>query len=98
MELETFIDYGTEVLRLVPLILAFYIPALMGTAILRERGEDHKRNSILTFVIGFGLILFLQLYTRTVSAAQVMETISVSVVQMLVAVLLAFFTVYKLAD
>ncbi|MBA2442170.1 MAG: hypothetical protein H0V53_07160 [Rubrobacter sp.] len=98
MELETFIDYGTEVLRIVPLILAFYIPALMGAAILRERGEGYKRKSMLIFAIGFGLILFLQLYLRTVSAAQVIETISISLLQMLVALLLAFFTVYKLAD
>ncbi len=40
--METLLKIGIEALRLVPLILAFYIPALAGVAIWKERGEGYK--------------------------------------------------------
>lgn len=98
MDLESFLRLAIDVLRLVPLVLIFYIPALLGTAILRERGEDYRMKAGLTFAIGFGAILGVHLVLRSVSVEQVMSTIGISVLQILVALLLAAATVYKLAD
>ena len=96
--MNTFIGFGIEVLRLVPLILAFYIPALMGVAILKERGESYKVKSALVFLIGFGGIVGLQLLLRSASALQIVQTMGLSLVQIAAALLLAALTVYKLAD
>jgi hypothetical protein len=96
--METFIGLGVEVLRLVPLILAFYIPALMGVALLKERGEGYKVKAALVFLVGFGGIIALQLLLRNISALQVAQTIALSFVQIAAALLFAALTVYKLAD
>ena len=96
--MDTFIGFGIEVLRLVPLILAFYVPALMGVAILKERGESYKIKAALTFLLGFGGIVGLQLLLRSASALQVTQTIGLSLVQIAAALLFAALTVYKLAD
>ena len=96
--MNTFIGFGIEVLRLVPLILAFYVPALMGVAILKERGESYKVKAALVFLIGFGGIVGLQLLLRSASALQIMQTMGLSLVQIAAALLLAALTVYKLAD
>ena len=98
MDMETFLRFGIDVLRLVPLVLLFYIPALMGIAILKERGEDYKMKAALMLAAGFGVILGVHLLLRSVSVEQVITTIAVSVAQMAVALLLAALTVYKLAD
>lgn len=82
-------------MRLVPLILAFYIPALLGTVILKERGEAYRVKAALWFVLGFGGIIAVQLLLRGVSALQVA---GLSLVQIAVALALAAFTVYRLAD
>ena len=89
---------GVEVLRLVPLILALYIPALLGVAIWRERGEGYRAKALLTFALGFGAVVAVQLVFRSVSAAQVAATIGLSLVQIAAALALAALTVYKLAD
>ncbi len=89
---------AVEVLRLVPLILAFYIPALLGVAIWRERGEGYRWKAALMFALGFGAIIGVQLLLRSVSALQVVATIGLSLVQILAALILAALTVYKLAD
>ena len=89
---------GIEVLRLVPLILALYIPALMGVAIWSERGEGYRAKALLTFALGFGAIVGVQLLLRSASAAQVTATIGLSLVQIAAALALAALTVYKLAD
>ena len=89
---------GVEVLRLVPLILALYIPALMGVAIWSECGEGYRAKALLTFALGFGAIVAVQLVFRSVSAAQVAATIGLSLVQIAAALALAALTVYKLAD
>jgi hypothetical protein len=96
--MDTFIGFGIEVLRLVPLILAFYVPALMGVAILKERGESYKIKAALIFLLGFGGIVGLQLLLRSASALQVTQTIALSLVQITAALLFAALTVYKLAD
>jgi hypothetical protein len=96
--MDNVIGFGVEVLRLVPLILAFYLPALVGLAILKERGESYKIKAALVFLIGFGGIVVLQLLVRSSSTLQIAQTIGLSLVQIATAVLFAALTVYKLAD
>jgi hypothetical protein len=96
--MDTVIGIGVEVLRLVPLILAFYLPALMGLATLKERGESYKVKAALVFLIGFGGIVGLQLLLRSTSTLQIGQTIGLSLVQIATALLFAALTVYKLAD
>ena len=96
--METLLKIGVEVLRLVPLILAFYIPALLGVAIWKERGEGYRAKAFLTFALGFGAIVALQLLLRSVSVVQVVATMGLSLVQISAALALAALTVYKLAD
>lgn len=92
------LDIGVAVLSLVPMILAFYVPALTGTAIWREGGPGYRVQAGLCFFVGFGLLLFLYLVFTSSSALQVLGTLGLSAVQMSVALLLAWLTVYKLAD
>ena len=96
--MDILIGLAVEILRLVPLILAFYIPALVGVAILKERGEAHKVKAAAVFALGFGAILAVHLVSRSVSAPQVVAVLGVSVVQICAALALAALTVYKLAD
>jgi hypothetical protein len=96
--MDTFISFGVEVLRLVPLILAFYVPALIGMAILKERGESYRLKATLVFAAGFGGIVALQLLVRSASALQVVGTVGLSLVQIALALFFAALTVYKLAD
>lgn len=98
MDLEDFLRLGIDILRLVPLTLVFFVPALLGIAIVRERGEDYRVKAGLMFGLGFGLILAVHLILRSVSVVQILETVGVSILQMAVALGLAFLTVYKLAD
>ncbi|MDP9488446.1 MAG: hypothetical protein M3Q49_22125 [Actinomycetota bacterium] len=96
--MDTFISVAVEVLRLVPLILAFFIPALIGMALLKERGQGYKKKALLVFLLGFGGIIGIQLLIRSASTLQVLATLGVSLAQVTVALLIAAFTVYKLAD
>lgn len=96
--MELLLQIGVEVLRLVPLILAFYVPALLGVAIWRERGPGYGPKAALMFVLGFGAIVAVQLLFRNVSAVQVAATVGLSLVQISAALTLAALTVYKLAD
>jgi hypothetical protein len=95
---ETLLKIGIEILRLVPLILAFYVPALLGVVIWKERGEGYRVKAILTFALGFGAIIGVHLLFRSTSALQVAATMGLSLVQVAVALLLAALTVYRLAD
>jgi hypothetical protein len=95
---NTFISFGVEVLRLVPLILAFYVPALLGVVLLKERGEGYKVKAAVVFLVGFGGIVALQLLLRNASALQVAWTVGLSLVQIATALFIAVLTVYKLAD
>ncbi len=96
--METVLDIGVGILRLIPLILAFYIPALFGIAIWSERGEGYRIKAMLWFAIGFGAIVALHVLLRSVSAVQVAEVLGLSLVQIAVALCLAALTVHKLAD
>jgi hypothetical protein len=82
----------------VPLILAFYVPALIGMAMLKERGESYRVKAALVFIAGFGGIVALQLLVRSASALQVIETVGLSLVLIALALFFAALTVYKLAD
>jgi hypothetical protein len=96
--METVLDIGVGMLHLIPLILAFYIPALLGMATWSERGEGYRIKALLWFAIGFGAIVAVHLMFRSVSAVQVAEVIGLSLVEIAVALYLAALTVYKLAD
>jgi hypothetical protein len=96
--MEIVLKIGVEVLRLVPLILALYIPALLGVVIWKERGAGYRVKAILTFALGFGVIIGLQMLFTSASALQVVATMALSLVQIAVALLLAALTVYRLAD
>lgn len=85
-------------LRLVPLVLVLYVPALLGVATWKERGEGYKGKTALWFALGFGSVIFIQLLLRSGSAVQVLTTLSLSLVQVALALALAAFTVYRLAD
>jgi hypothetical protein len=95
---ETLLKLGIEVLRLVPLILIFYVPALLGVVIWKERGEGYRAKALLTFALGFGAIIAVQVLFRSVSAMQVAAMVGLSLVQISAALALAALTVYKLAD
>jgi hypothetical protein len=93
--METMLDIGVGILRLIPLILAFYIPALLGMATWSEGG---RTRAILWFAIGFGAIVAVQVLFSSVSARQVAGIVGLSLVQIAAALCLAALTVYKLAD
>ena len=85
-------------MRLIPLILIFYIPAMIGTVIWKERSEAYQVKAGVWYALGFGGIVTIHLIFRSVSAVQIAETLTISLVQIAAALLLAFFTVYRLAD
>ena len=96
--METLLKIGVEVLRVVPLILAFYIPALLGVAIWKERGAGYRPKALLMFGFGFGAIIAVHIMLRSVSVLQVAGVIGLSLVQIAAALGLAALTVYRLAD
>ena len=81
-----------------PLILAFYVPALLGVVLLKERGGGYKVKAAVVFLVGFGGIVALQLLLRNTSALKVAGTVGHSLVQIATALIIAVLTVYKLAD
>jgi hypothetical protein len=93
--METMLDIGVGILRLIPLILTFYIPALFGMA---TWSEGDRSRAILWFAIGFGAIVAAQILFRSVSAVQMVGVVALSLVQIAAALSLAALTVYKLAD
>ncbi|MGB3682237.1 MAG: hypothetical protein WA990_07080 [Rubrobacteraceae bacterium] len=96
--METFLNIAVGLMRLVPLILIFYIPALIGTVIWSERSEAYRVKAAAWYALGFGGIVAVHLMLRSGSAIQIIQTLSISLVQIAAALLLAVFTVYKLAD
>lgn len=96
--MEFLLNIIVAVLRLVPLVLVFFIPSLLGMAILRERGEAYKVKAGIWFSIGFVGVVVVELSLRSTSVLQVTSTVGVSLVQFVVALGLAALTVYKLAD
>ena len=93
--METILDMGVVILRLIPLILAFFIPALFGMA---TWSEGSRTRAILWFAIGFGAIVAVQILFSGASAVQMFWIVALSVVQIAAALGLAALTVYKLAD
>jgi hypothetical protein len=93
--METMLDIGVGILRLIPFILAFYIPALLGTA---TWSEGARTKAILWFAIGFGAIVAVQVLFSGASAVQMLWIVALSLVQIAAALCLAALTVYKLAD
>jgi uncharacterized membrane protein len=96
--MEDVLDVVVVVLRLVPMILAFYIPALIGTVIWRERDAGYRVQALLWFAVGFGLLTVGYVIFTSTTTPQVATTLGLSVVQILAALVLARLTVYKLAD
>lgn len=96
--METFIEIGVQVMRLVPLILVFYIPSLMAVATWKERGEGYKVKAALWLALSGVAVLLLQLLIRDASALQMATMAGISMAQLAIALMLAVFTVYKLAD
>jgi len=95
---EDLLDILVVLLRLVPMILAFYIPALIGTVIWRERDAGYRVQAFLWFTVGFALLTLLYIVLTSSSAPQVAATLGLSVVQITAALVLARLTVYKFAD
>ena len=93
--METILDMGVVILRLIPLILAFFIPALFGMA---TWSEGSRARAMLWFAIGFGAIVAVQILFSGASAVQMFWIVALSVVQIAAALGLAALTVYKLAD
>ena len=96
--MDTLLDVGVGILRLIPLVLILYIPALLGMATWSEQGEGYRIKALLWFVIGFGAIVAVHVLMRSVSAVQVAEVVGLSLLQVAVALALARLTVYRLAD
>jgi hypothetical protein len=96
--METLLEIIVAVLRLVPLILIFYIPSLIGIAIWSEKGEAYKVKAGIWLAIGFVGVVIVEVVFRHVSFVQVASTIGVSAFQFAAALALATLTVYKLAD
>jgi hypothetical protein len=95
---DTLLDIGVGILRLIPLILLLYVPALLGMATWRERGAGYRLKALLWFVVGLGVIVAVHIVMRSASAVQVAEVIGLSLVQVAIALGLARLTVYRLAD
>ncbi len=96
--MEDLLDVVVVVLRLVPMTLVFFVPALIGTVIWRERDAGYRVQALLWFAVGFGLLTVVYIVFTSTSAPQVATTLGLSVVQILAALVLARLTVYKLAD
>ena len=96
--MEVVLNFVITVLRLVPLVMVFFIPALFGMATLKERGEAYKVKAGIWFGLGLASVVAVELVFRSVSAAQVASTVGVSLLQFAVALGLAAFTVFRLAD
>ncbi len=96
--MEDVVDVVVVLLRLVPMTLAFFVPALIGTVIWRERDAGHRVQALLWFAVGFGLLTVVYIVFTSTTAPQVATTLGLSVVQILAALVLARLTVYKLAD
>ncbi|MDX5892704.1 hypothetical protein SIL72_01545 [Rubrobacter radiotolerans] len=96
--MDTLLVILVEVLRLVPLIMVFYIPSLFGMATLKEKGEAYRVKAGLWFGIALVGVITVELVFRSISAVQVAATVGTSLLQFAVALALAAFTVYRLAD
>jgi hypothetical protein len=95
---EALLDVLVWVLRLVPMTLLFFVPAMIGTVIWRERDAGYGLQALLWFGIGFALLTVVHIVFTSTSAPQVAATVGLSVVEILAALVLARLIVYKLSD
>ncbi|MBX6762761.1 MAG: hypothetical protein K6T51_12020 [Rubrobacteraceae bacterium] len=95
--MEMILSILNGISHFVPFAIAFYVPALFGMAIWREKTRGYMVKAGLWFVIGFGLILAFRLMLDA-SVLQDIETFALSLAQMAVALFFANLTVYRLAD
>lgn len=96
--MDTLTNIGIGLLRLMPVVLLFYIPALVGMALLKERGGGYRIKAGLWFVLGFGSIVLAQLTMTPRTFLQAAQALGFSGVYIAAALALAAFTVYRLAD
>lgn len=96
--MEDVLDVVVIILRLVPMILAFFVPAMIGTVIWRERDAGYRVQALLWFAVGFGLLTVVYIVFTSTTAPQVATTLGLSVVQILAALVLARLVVFRLAD
>lgn len=96
--MDTFISLIVVVLNHVPLVLAFYIPALLGAVVWKEKSRAHRVKAGIILLLGFGIIIWVKLVFRAFSVVQAVEILGVSAIQVSIALLLAYLTAYKLAD
>lgn len=96
--MEAILDIAVEALGLVPLVLVFYVPALLGVAVWSERGRAYRLKAALMVGLGCGAVLAVQILFTSTSALQAAQTIGIALAQIVAALALAAFTVYKLAD
>jgi len=96
--MEIITNTGLGLLRMMPLILLFYVPALPGMAILRERGGGYRVKAGMWFALGFGAIVAVQLLMTSATVFQAAQTLGLSLVYIAAALVLAALTVYRLAD
>ena len=93
--MDIVLDIGVGILHLVPLILMFYIPALLGMAIWSERGEGYRIKALLWFALGFGVIVAVQILFGGDSAVQAAGILGLSLLEIAIALALARLTVYR---
>ncbi|MBA3423499.1 MAG: hypothetical protein H0U04_02955 [Rubrobacter sp.] len=91
-------NIGIWLLGVMPAILLFYVPALMGMALLRERGEGFRIKAALWFALGFGGIVAVHLLMTSPPALQATQSVGLSALYSAAALACAAFTVYRLAD
>lgn len=96
--MEDLLDVLVWVLRLVPMTLLFFVPAMIGTVIWREKDAGYGLQALLWFVVGFALLTVVHIVFTSTSAPQVAATVGLSVIEILAALALARLTVYKLSD
>ena len=96
--MEDLLDVFVWILRLAPMIVAFYIPALIGTAIWKEGGPGYRVQSGLWFAVGFGFVGFLYVVFTAATVPDALATLGLAVIQIAAALVLARLTVYRLAD
>ncbi len=95
--MEDVLNVSVWILRLIPMTLLFFVPAMIGTVIWRERDVGYRLGALLWFSVGFALLTVVHIVFTSNSAAQVAATVGFSAIQILAALVLARLTVYKLS-
>lgn len=96
--MDILVSIVVAILNHLPIVTAFFIPALIGLVFLREKGSAYRLKAALTFLLGFGAIVWIKLVFKSFSAVQTAEIIGLSAIQVSVALALAYVAVYRLAD